>query len=69
MFAISTLSKEPPSVSPPLVWFADESYHHWQPGDMKLMWDPYNLTMNRDASVSISLWGYRVRHELGLMNS
>ena len=47
-------------MSPPLVWFKDpKEYHKYNPGEMKLMWDPYNLTMNRDAKVSISLWGYK----------
>ena len=32
------------------------------PGSLRLMWDPYNLTMNRDAKVSISLWGYKESH-------
>ena len=51
---------EPPSVSPPLVWFKDETLHHTlDPGSLTLMWDPYNLTMNRDAKVTISLWGYK----------
>ncbi len=50
---------EPPSVSPELVWFTDDSYHGFEPQDMTLQWDPFNLTMNRDAGVSISVWGYR----------
>ncbi len=56
------LPAEPPSVSPELVWFTDQSYHGFEPVDMTLQWDPFNLTQNRDAGVSISLWGYRVRH-------
>lgn len=50
---------EPPSVSPALVWFEDERYHEANPGELTLQWDPFNLTMNRDAQVSISLWGYK----------
>ena len=26
---------------------------------MEINWDPFNLTMNMDAKVEISLWGYR----------
>ncbi len=51
---------EAPSLSPPLVWFKDELHHTLFPGSLRLMWDPYNLTMNRDAKVTISLWGYKV---------
>lgn len=51
---------EPPNVSPALVWFDDEQFHLTDPKDMILMWDPYNLTMNTEAKVTISLWGYKV---------
>ena len=54
------LFSEAPSVSPPLVWFKDELHHTLYPGSLRLMWDPYNLTMNRDAKVTVSLWGYKV---------
>ncbi|TRY73653.1 hypothetical protein TCAL_08799 [Tigriopus californicus] len=50
---------EPPNVSPALVWFDDEQFHLTDPKDMTLMWDPYNLTMNTEAKVTISLWGYK----------
>ena len=53
---------EPPNVSPELVWFKDELVHTLDPGSLRLMWDPYNLTMNRDAKVTISLWGYKESH-------
>ena len=53
---------EPPNVSPELVWFKDEKHHYLDPGSLRLMWDPYNLTMNRDAKVTISLWGYKESH-------
>lgn len=42
-----------------MIWFEDESFHQYNPGEMKLQWDPFNLTMNRDAKVQISLWGYK----------
>lgn len=64
------LLSEPPNVSPPLVWFKDERFHLLSKDiveDLTLQWDPYNLTMNRDAKVTISLWGYRetsIRPEL-----
>eukprot|EP00095_Tigriopus_kingsejongensis_P008816 maker-scaffold1015_size70757-snap-gene-0.10 protein:Tk08816 transcript:maker-scaffold1015_size70757-snap-gene-0.10-mRNA-1 annotation:"hypothetical protein DAPPUDRAFT_305821" len=53
---------EPPNVSPPLVWFDDEQFHLVEPSEMNLMWDPYNLTMNAEAKVTISLWGYTENH-------
>jgi hypothetical protein len=45
-----------------LVWFKDELHHTLDPGSLRLNWDPYNLTMNRDAKVTISLWGYQENH-------
>merc|ERR1719334_1511778 len=51
---------ETPSTSPALVWFEKEDpYHMLEPEVLNLMWDPFNLTMNGDAKVDISLWGYR----------
>ena len=47
-----------------MVWFdldAGDDFNKIDPLDLMLRWDPYNLTMNLDASVRISLWGYRVR--------
>ena len=54
---------EPPNTSPQMVWFdldAGDDFNKIDPTDLMLRWDPYNLTMNLDASVRISLWGYRV---------
>eukprot|EP00096_Caligus_rogercresseyi_P016873 TRINITY_DN996_c0_g2_i3.p1 TRINITY_DN996_c0_g2~~TRINITY_DN996_c0_g2_i3.p1 ORF type:complete len:1255 (-),score=221.80 TRINITY_DN996_c0_g2_i3:184-3948(-) len=53
---------EPPSVSPPLVWFEEDTFHQLDPGTMILNWDWKNLTMNFNAKVSISLWGYLENH-------
>lgn len=50
---------ETPANSPHLVWFKDESYHELEPANLEINWDPFNLTMNMDAKVEISLWGYR----------
>ena len=50
-----------------MVWFdldAGDDFNKIDPTDLMLRWDPYNLTMNLDASVRISLWGYRVRKML-----
>ena len=55
----SSLFSETPATSPHLVWFKDESYHQLEPGNLEINWDPFNLTMNMDAKVEISLWGYR----------
>ena len=55
---------EPPNTSPQLVWFDTDNggdYHTYDPEMLMLKWDPYNLTMNTEAKVTISLWGYRVR--------
>jgi len=50
---------ETPANSPHLVWFKDESYHQLEPANLEINWDPFNLTMNMEAKVEISLWGYR----------
>ena len=55
----NSLFSETPATSPHLVWFKDESYHQLEPGNLEINWDPFNLTMNMDAKVEISLWGYR----------
>ena len=52
-------TQETPANSPHMVWFKDESYHQLEPGSLEINWDPFNLTMNMDAKVEISLWGYR----------
>ena len=54
---------EPPNTSPQMVWFdldAGGDFNTIDPENLMLKWDPYNLTMNLEASVTISLWGYRV---------
>ena len=46
-----------------MVWFdldAGGDFNTIDPENLMLKWDPYNLTMNLEASVTISLWGYRV---------
>ena len=53
------LLTETPANSPHNVWFKDESYHQLEPTNLEVNWDPFNLTMNLDAKVDISLWGYR----------
>jgi len=50
---------ETPSTSPELVWFENGDWHQLEPGSLEINWDPYNLTMNRDAKVEVSLWGYK----------
>ena len=42
-----------------LVWFKDDAYHDLEPPELEINWDPFNLTMNKDAKVDISLWGYK----------
>ena len=42
-----------------MVWFKDESHHQLQPAEMTMKWDKYNLTMDENAKVRVSLWGYR----------
>ena len=57
---------EPPNTSPQMVWFdldAGGDFNTIDPENLMLKWDPYNLTMNLEASVTISLWGYRVNIE------
>ena len=49
-----------------MVWFdldAGGDFNTIDPENLMLKWDPYNLTMNLEASVTISLWGYRVNIE------
>lgn len=53
------LSAETPLTAPEGVWFKDDSYQQHTPTDLKLAWLAGNLTMNKDAQVMISLWGYR----------
>ena len=58
-------NKEPPNTSPQMVWFdldAGDDFNTIDPQNLMLRWDPYNLTMNLEASVTVSLWGYRVRN-------
>ena len=46
-----------------MVWFdldAGDDFNTIDPQNLMLRWDPYNLTMNLEASVTVSLWGYRV---------
>lgn len=50
---------ETPLTAPEGVWFKDDSYQQHTPTDIKIAWLAGNLTMNRDAQVTISLWGYR----------
>ena len=48
-----------------MVWFdldAGDDFNKIDPQNLMLRWDPFNLTMNLEASVTVSLWGYRVRN-------
>lgn len=38
-------------MSPVLVWFKDDAYHQLEPPNLEINWDPFNLTMNKDAKV------------------
>ena len=61
---LQLFSTEPPNMSPEMVWFdldAGGDFNEYNPENLMLKWDPYNLTMNTEAKVIISLWGYRVR--------
>ena len=40
-------------MSPVLVWFKDDAYHQLEPPNLEINWDPFNLTMNKDAKVII----------------
>ena len=33
-------------------------FARWKGLDFPILWDPFNLTMNKDAKVTVSLWGY-----------
>ncbi|XP_068250957.1 protein mesh isoform X1 [Palaemon carinicauda] len=50
---------ETPLTAPEGVWFKDDSYQEHSPESLDIEWLAGNLTMNRDATVQISLWGYR----------
>ncbi|XP_045610171.1 protein mesh [Procambarus clarkii] len=50
---------ETPLTAPEGVWFKDDSYEQHSPLSLEMNWLAGNLTMNRDAPVMISLWGYR----------
>ena len=41
-------------MSPVLVWFKDDAYHQLEPPNLEINWDPFNLTMNKDAKVGNS---------------
>ena len=42
-------------MSPVLVWFKDDAYHQLEPPNLEINWDPFNLTMNKDAKVNCKL--------------
>lgn len=52
-------SIETPLTAPEGVWFTDDRIYHSQPDIIELNWLAGNLTQSRDATVTISLWGYR----------
>lgn len=39
--------------------FSNDDYHLAEPGSLRLQWLWHNLTMDRAAHVSVSLYGYR----------
>lgn len=50
---------ETPEQSPELVSFNREEILATEPTQITVQWDYKNLTMDRNAPVSITLWGYR----------
>lgn len=42
-----------------MVWFKDDKHHELEPNELVLKWDRFNLTMDENAKVRISVWGYR----------
>ena len=51
-FFLTLVLPETPSMSPVLVWFKDDAYHQLEPPNLEINWDPFNLTMNKDAKVN-----------------
>ncbi|KAK7080924.1 hypothetical protein SK128_016330 [Halocaridina rubra] len=50
---------ETPLTAPEGIWFKDDSYQMHSPETLDIKWLAGNLTMNWNAEIMISLWGYR----------
>ncbi|XP_071512852.1 protein mesh [Panulirus ornatus] len=50
---------ETPLTAPEGVWFKDDSFRQHSPESLEIEWLAGNLTLNKDAQVIMSLWGYR----------
>ncbi|XP_022920575.2 protein mesh isoform X1 [Onthophagus taurus] len=50
---------EPPGQATEKIFFDDNSIHQRNPTEIRLKWVKQNLTINDNAPISISLWGYR----------
>ena len=44
-----------------LVWFKDDAYHQLEPPNLEINWDPFNLTMNKDAKVRMYIIGNLIK--------
>lgn len=58
---------ETPASASERIYFEDRSVFEKAPKQIKITWEKYNLTINQNAPVRISLWGYRettIRPEL-----
>ena len=55
------LPAETPLTAPEGVWFMDKSYENEVVESFDIQWLAGNLTQRSDATVTISLWGYRER--------
>lgn len=55
---IMKIYTETPSQSTKKIFIDNRSVTERDPAEIKIIWDPYNLTSNHAAVVQISLWGY-----------
>ncbi|XP_014210478.1 protein mesh [Copidosoma floridanum] len=58
---------ETPATATERIFFQTMAVHERDPAELRITWNAQNLTTNLDASVQISLWGYRettIRPEL-----
>ncbi|XP_063911359.1 protein mesh isoform X1 [Zophobas morio] len=50
---------ETPATATQKIFFDDMSYNEKSPASIGMTWEKQNLTMNENAALRISLWGYR----------
>ncbi|KAG5897040.1 hypothetical protein JTB14_021760 [Gonioctena quinquepunctata] len=50
---------ESPAAAAQKIYFKDMKIHERSPSELRITWEKQNLTVNENANIRISLWGYR----------